>query len=825
MAELDECVERISALSTTLRPKRAKEFLQFASETVEAARATGKAFDEIAVINEAADTFFAKMVKEAEMAKWHSAINAKIKRTTLALFKDKTDDEIINFVNHIMIPKDGRSAVKGGVETKSITLNHIAITRFAQQLEKQGLDRNAAVRYLRKHANGREIMRASYDPDYKAEPEARVIATAMEDTANFMRRQANRYGADIAKLPGYLFRQSHDRYKIQKAGEEKWAEFIVDKLDAKRTFDQELTRPQKIERLKNSYATIVTSSRSANEGVRDFMAETRFTGPENLAKQLSHSRNLHFKNGDAAFEYMQEFGYPDVGTAFVGGLEMMGRNTAAMMHLGPNAKSTLFSIAELARKRVHPDNQDKIRSNDKLSLEFDEVMGTNSIMPGTGLGGKLARGANWVRNLSSSAVLGGISITSLSDIGTSVARLGEFGVPLAQAHADMLTGMFQGRREGEVREIADSLNIGLEYLMDSVSARFLGDATGNAQGASLVSKVFHITGMNWLSDTMKSSAGLSISNFLAKQTAKPFNSLNEAARLELQGYGINKDNWSELGDAVRDVDGKKYIDADNIKNPDTQLLFQTFITGFVNSAVLTPGARMRLRMRAGRERGTAMTEMSLFFFHLKSYSITYLTEILSRGLVKDGKLPAFSVKGAKEFISDGRFVYVAHLISSMIVYGTIVNMLKDTTRGQKISIDSSDVWRGMMTSGGLGFYGDLLNAFILEEKQFGIHPAIELLGPIYGSFDNLVLKPANNIVHGEFDKVGASVYRGAKSMVPFANLFYTRLGLDYFLLWEMNEAIRPGWANAHETRMREEYGREYLDSLRPTRVVPGGLLN
>ena len=697
---MSDCIARITALSKTLGKYegRADEFYKYAQQAVDAARKSGSAFDEQAVVDEAMRSFIARLVKEAEMQKWHAALTYQVKSGFKSLMDGMTNKELVDFVQHIMIPQDGRGRFKGAVEVKAVTLHHIAMTHFVQGLERQGLLRNNAMQFLRKDLNANEIMRASYDKNAVVSKEARIIANAMEDTADYMRRQANRYGADIAKMPGYLFRQSHDRYKIQKATAKGWAEFIVDLLDEQRTFGGKLTRPQKIEHLLKSWDTIVTGTNIV-EATKDLSSPPGFKGPASIAKQMSHSRNLHFKDGDAAYSYMKEFGYPDVGNAFIGGLEMMSRNVAAMMHLGPNAKNTLLGkggIVEMAKTRLRGDDKfiNKIDEN-KLDLQFDEVLGTNSIMPADGFGGMLARTANWVRNVSTSAVLGGVSITSLSDVGTSVARLGEFGVPLAQAHADMITGMFEGRRKGEVREIADSLNIGIEHLMDSSSARTMGEGARNGQGAPLVAKLFHITGMNWLTDTMKASAGLSVSNYIAKQVTKSFDSLKQAAKEELNGYGITKEMWPNLKDAVRDVDGKVYIDAKNIKDPNTQLLFQTFITGFVNSAVLTPGARTRLMMRSSRSRGEALTEMSMFFFHLKSYGITYAREILSRGIVNraSGKTPS-SIKGKmKEYISDGRFFYTAHLLSSMIVYGTLVTMLKDVAKGQKPKADGSTVWR------------------------------------------------------------------------------------------------------------------------------------
>lgn len=812
----DPCVARIQALSKTLSKRRAKEFLKYAKETVEAARRGGDVFDEQAVVDEAAQKFFKNMLKAAENEKWHAALNYRVRASFLAALEGKTAQEQVDLINHIAIPKDGRSDFKGGIETAGVTLHRIAQVHFAKGLDSRGVNRNEAVRFLRKSSNSQDILRASYDTAKEIAdipPMARAIAEAMEETADFMRRQANRYGADIAKVPGYLFRQSHDGFKVKQAGREQWANFIVDLLDDQRTFGGKLTREEKIERLKSSWETIVSGNKRA-ELVKDLSETPGFKGPANMAKELSHSRHLHFKDGESTWSYMQAYGYPDVGTSFTGGLEMMSRNIAAMRHLGPNPKNMLLDLAKTVDQRIRSDDTviGTIDTN-RIALEFDEVMGTNSIMPTDNFGGKMARGANWLRNVSSAAVLGGVSITSLSDIATSVARLGEFGVPLGEAHRAMLSGMFEGRRSGEIREIADSLNIGLEYLLDSVGGRFMGDGAGNGQGAHLVSQVFRITGMNWLSDTLKASAGLTMSNYLARVTAKSFDDLTPAARQELNGYGITADDWPRLKESVREVNGKQYIDANNIANEETRFAFQNFITGFVNSAVLTPGARARLTQRQGATRGTAVSEMAMFFFHLKSYAITYAREILSRSFIGAGK-------------TSEKIVYGAHLVTSMIVYGTLVNMLKDFSKGREPQeLNGASMFRGLMTSGGLGFYGDLLNAFVFEEKKFGRGPLTEIMGPVYGTFDKLIMSPLNNAAHLEFDKIPGDVYRGAKSMLPFGNLFYGRLALDYFIFWEMNEALRPGWAARFEERVREERGQDFLPQVRPSVAVPGGFLN
>ena len=60
-------------------------------------------------------------------------------------------------------------------------------------------------------------------------------------------------------------------------------------------------------------------------------------------------------------------------------------------------------------------------------------------------------------------------------------------------------------------------------------------------------------------------------------------------------------------------------------------------------------------------------------------------------------------------------------------------------------------------------------------------------------------------------------------MIPGANIFYTRMALDYLFFWEMSEFLRPGWAQNFEERVREETGQDFY--LKPTNSVYGGLIN
>ena len=254
-----------------------------------------------------------------------------------------------------------------------------------------------------------------------------------------------------------------------------------------------------------------------------------------------------------------------------------------------------------------------------------------------------------------------------------------------------------------MREVADSLAVGIDSLISGVQSRWMGNDGIDGQGAFLVSNIMRVTGMNWLNDTMKTSVGLTISNLIAKNISKSFNDIHPGLRSELSAYGITENDWSNLAEGMSDVQGTKYINANNITNLDTRQRLQGFIGGFADSAVLTPGARTMAMIRQSGQRGNPVTEILMLFFHLKSFSIAYWSEILSRTYAKGEGV---------------RFGYAANLILSMSVYGYLSSTLKDVAKGKEPREPSMEAWfDAMVTAGGAGFYGDLLIGMLKEGRM------------------------------------------------------------------------------------------------------------
>lgn len=152
------------------------------------------------------------------------------------------------------------------------------------------------------------------------------------------------------------------------------------------------------------------------------------------------------------------------------------------------------------------------------------------------------------------------------------------------------------------------------------------------------------------------------------------------------------------------------------------------------------------------------------------------------------------------------------LMGTVLGYGIMV--LKDLAKGREPRDPASpSTWFAAATQGGgFGILGDFLFG---DYNRFGQNFSETALGPVIGQGINSVLEVWNRIKDGK--DVKAEIFRDALNNTPFINLFYTRLALDYAFLWQIQEALNPGFVRRFERRVRDQNHQKFW--LSPSAVV------
>lgn len=148
------------------------------------------------------------------------------------------------------------------VDASQVALRGYYIGGLISDLEALG--NGDHLKMLNKGIFDRDIARALWSidnqnsPDYRGPKEAMEIAQVIHKWQEKAREDANSAGAWIGKEPGYIVRQSHDPDKMLHAGEDKWINDIMQRLDWDRTGDGNLlTEKSRRDFLHEAYANLV----------------------------------------------------------------------------------------------------------------------------------------------------------------------------------------------------------------------------------------------------------------------------------------------------------------------------------------------------------------------------------------------------------------------------------------------------------------------------------------------------------------------------------------------------------------------------------------
>tara|TARA_R110002020_G_C16295397_1_gene772740 strand:+ start:570 stop:3209 length:2640 start_codon:yes stop_codon:yes gene_type:complete len=864
-----EILEAAKKAGVTLDDAEASEIIDVLNERL-AKRIENAGADEQLEIFALAKEIAKQARINAVMQKRNRLLNAK-SYADLVRFITKTDDPAralsAVMVGDYKFAKGGQNSVDA--RQQAIMLKYAG--ELAAALRKEKLEP-----FFKSGDLDEKITEAMFDPDsfnvkQAGGAEAKRIAEIIQITQKRLLKRKNRLGAMVGELKNYVVRQSHDPILLRAgaktdaeltAARNKWVQYMLEpnRLDAKTFENKPPTKNgepySEADFLGDIWNNLVSGQHTKVDSMRGDDGQdslSAFKGPANLAKKLSQSRVIHFKDGKAAFDYMKTYSRQSLSEAVINGITHDAQAIGLMEVFGTNPRAMFDKVISDLKtgNKMNAAAVDKIvRRERKLNNQFKELDGSSRAR---GAGRPLLFGADFAgiaagwRMLQNMAKLGMATISSFSDLATKASFIntrterGIFG-SYAQAFGDI----FRGYNSDEQKELAYLLSVGIESFLGDVHARFGANDSGPGMIAKAHQTYFRLNGMNWWNNAQKVGLARMMSADLARYASKSFNDIPNRTKFNLERYGISSDDWSVLRIMEQKaVDGNNYMTPSAVDTiPDAQIetaalvkvnatrkrkikkatpamlqkyrddlstKLATYLTDSADTAIPTPGAKERALMNQGQERGTVTGEAIRAIMQLKGFPITYVMKGMSGQYHTKAQLG-----DGKKFMGydqSGLFG-LAQMMVGTTMMGYLSVSLKEILKGKEpLEVFSEEYYlnpelltKAFVQGGGAGIYGDFLFG---EYNKYGQTLTQTLLGPTFGSIDDIA-RIYGNVMSGDVEGLTKNATRFAVSNTPGLNLFYTKTALDYLFIYGLMEKVNPGYLRRMERRMRKDSEQQFF---------------
>ncbi len=672
----------------------------------------------------------------------------------------------------------------------------------SMQLFKRGVLDQDIARAM--YAFGREDEAAMLRPLPK---EAVDLARVIEKWQEVSRVDANAAGAWINKRVGYIVRQSHNPERIRRAGFATWRAKTLDKLDL-----QEMG-PITDDRLQDLYNNLA-SGNHLKEAADDV---TGFKGPANIAKKLSQSRELIFKDADAWFEYNQEFGNGNLRESVIAGLTRSAESTGMMRVLGTNPRAMFDLIRDdaiLAAKKAGDlaqvtRIQDRRHALDNFMAAADGSMN----IPGNAM---WARRAANTRAFITLTKLGGMLLAQLNDVAVYGSGVRYQGRGFFTGMTEAISGLGRNLKSQEQKDLAASIGV----VLDNMAGELGRDGTFSETGGLTkhIPMFMKLNLSEWWTSRMRASAAFGMSHHMALNADRAWANLGAEYQRVLSLYGIAEKEWDSIrASSAKHVDGKVYIVPENVQDAVSAEKLRQYFNDQTSFLALEPDQKTRAYLLQSSKPGTWTGEMARFLMQFKSFTGAYMQKVLGRELFGTGFEGTTRSGAALAALrnENGQLPGLVQLILASTVMGYGSMALKDMAKGrtprdptESPQMAANVFLAAMVQGGGAGIYGDFLFG---ESNRFGGGFLSTLAGPGIGTLASGV-DLYQHALRGEAG--AAEAIRYGLSNTPYANLFYSRIALDYLLLYGVQEAINPGYLRRMERDMEQKHGQQFM--LRPS---------
>lgn len=713
-------------------------------------------------------------------------------------------------------------------------------------LRKGILDKEIAIELWELSPNG--------TPGKSGSKQAQAIAKIVREAQEVARQRANRAGADINQVDGYVSSQTHNGTEMLKAGLDEWKAKIRDRVDVRATLRAIGAKVNKGKTLTETLDEILDEMYINHVHGRAFDADSLsakdpissvFKGPSNVAGRLSQHRKIIFKSAEDFYEYNREFGNGrTLSVQIISDLESMARQTGLMERLGTNPEAMMNRVRQKLANRVR-------KTDPKAFKELSEDV-SGFLKPSIGhvmddLTGKTRRIQNHTRAMVVSeslalqtwSKLGGSMLTSFSDVSSAVAELNWQGLPMGAATMNQFKTLTSHLSPVGERQALALVGAGFEGMLGNLSKRFNADNFEAGFLSRNLNTFFKLNGLEFWTDAQMAGVSRMMSRFIGDQAKNPFADLSPETRNALGLSGIDEIDWDVIrSNGIGQIDKQKWLLVDRLDNIGNDKLrtavaakqgiaeadvtnrqiatykdeigtkARLHLVQAAEAGVPKPGARERAFMQRGTSIDSPLGAALRYFFQFKAFSISYINRSIERETL--GRVGGGSK--LKALANPGSFMLLSRMIATMTMAGYFANWGKDILNGREPRDPASlQTFTDALTrGGGLSIYGDFL---FNESNRYGQSFIASMGGPWVGTGEQVVglfMNARDKALLGEGGgNLGAKATKIVQGLTPLQNLFYTKLATDTLLFNSFKEAFDPGYLRRRQRRQRKE-GQEFI---------------
>lgn len=641
--------------------------------------------------------------------------------------------------------------------------------------------------------------------------EAAAMAKSIKDTMAMARRMFNAAGGNIGELDDFGLPHKHNRLKIQRAGFDDWYQKTEGLLDWARI--ENFATGQMFEAnglvptdaVKRSFLKEIYTNIDKDGWNKRTPKWGQGQGQGALFKRHGDKRQLHFKSGDAWFDYNDMFGDADMFTTVTGHLHQMARDIAMMRNLGVDHHTGLDNIGQHVLKRVAGTPvEEKAKANIATAKAMLAHVSGAANAPASEF---WATFFGSVRQTMSSAHLGSAMLVSGADsVAMSLAAnsVGMNPANVVSRHVALLASSSTREMAAAMSYVADTLADGGNTMM-----RYLGEAPVHNVTERLNSFVMRAQGLSFWTDMGRVAFQMEFSANLAQ--ARTLGDLEPRLADTLRKRGISDADWELFKTPAWTFtapNGAKFASARYWREAAEQSGFADIdrldrimltIDGMAQElteiAVPSMNYEMRARLGGVAQPGSIQGELSRSLLAYKSYGMTFTINQYRQIMA----IPT----------SMGRAKYAAAGLAGFTVMGAVGLQLKELSKGNDPRpMDDVKFWGGaMLQGGGFGIAGDLLAS---TETRMGGGLLGWVAGPVVGAANDLGGLTFGNIakaVRGDDVNLGRDVVKTAKRYMPGSTLWQTRAATDRFV-WDQLQLLLDPEASQSMSRTAKRQATE-----------------